>query len=189
MQTKFKKNFLFSFSLAAFWASIRYNMLTFMVLFSTILLCVFSNSSKWISLFREYLRGKCHCTIELLFDWFGLVCFANKNKKMSVDIQLIPNQTGGQWYSDTSPFSIPCFINKIIAKFLFLSFLSIHPGPGVLQILVAFAPKHFVSFWGSINGISQFPKLLYWDKGFTFGLCFFWPVANIINFLRLQLRH
>ncbi len=27
---------------------------------------------------REYLRGKYHCTIDLLFDWFGLVCFAKK---------------------------------------------------------------------------------------------------------------
>ena len=25
-------------------------------------------------------RGKYHCTIDLLFDWFGLACFANKNK-------------------------------------------------------------------------------------------------------------
>jgi hypothetical protein len=25
-------------------------------------------------------RRKYHCTIDLLFDWFGLVCFANKNK-------------------------------------------------------------------------------------------------------------
>jgi hypothetical protein len=25
-------------------------------------------------------RGKYHCTIDLLFDWFGLVCFASKNK-------------------------------------------------------------------------------------------------------------
>ncbi len=30
---------------------------------------------------REYLRGKYHCTVDLLFDWFRLVCFANKNKK------------------------------------------------------------------------------------------------------------
>jgi hypothetical protein len=44
--------------------------------------------------------------VDLLFDWFGLVCFANKNKKMSVLIQQT-SQTGGQWYSDTSPFSIP----------------------------------------------------------------------------------
>ncbi len=26
------------------------------------------------------LKGKYHCTIDLLFDWFGLVSFANKNK-------------------------------------------------------------------------------------------------------------
>jgi hypothetical protein len=25
-------------------------------------------------------RGKYHCTVDLLFDWFGFVCFANKNK-------------------------------------------------------------------------------------------------------------
>jgi hypothetical protein len=24
--------------------------------------------------------GKYHCTIDLLFDWFGLVCSENKNK-------------------------------------------------------------------------------------------------------------
>ncbi len=29
---------------------------------------------------REYQRGKYHCTVDLLFDWFGLVCLANKNK-------------------------------------------------------------------------------------------------------------
>jgi hypothetical protein len=27
-----------------------------------------------------YNQGKYHCTIDLLFDWFGLVCFANINK-------------------------------------------------------------------------------------------------------------
>jgi hypothetical protein len=32
------------------------------------------------TLAREYLSGKYHCTIDLLFDWFRLVCFANKNK-------------------------------------------------------------------------------------------------------------
>ncbi len=31
-------------------------------------------------LVQEILKGKYHCTIDLLFDWFGLVCFANKNK-------------------------------------------------------------------------------------------------------------
>ncbi len=31
-----------------------------------------------IGLCRENLRGKYHCTIDLLFDWFELVCFAKK---------------------------------------------------------------------------------------------------------------
>jgi hypothetical protein len=42
----------------------------------------------WISIENIYSNkptrnnkgGKCHCTVDLLFDWFGLVCFANKNK-------------------------------------------------------------------------------------------------------------
>ncbi len=36
--------------------------------------------SKLDRLYREYYRGKYHCTVDLLFDWFGLVCYANKNK-------------------------------------------------------------------------------------------------------------
>jgi hypothetical protein len=51
---------------------------------------------------REYKRGKYHSTVDLLFDWFGLVCIANKNKKLSVVIQLIPNWSNRrsivQWY-------------------------------------------------------------------------------------------
>jgi hypothetical protein len=37
--------------------------------------------------------GSIIVTFDLLFDWFGLVCFGNKNKKMSVVIELIPNQS------------------------------------------------------------------------------------------------
>ena len=29
---------------------------------------------------RKYYQGTYHCAVGLLFDWFGLVCFANKNK-------------------------------------------------------------------------------------------------------------
>ncbi len=47
--------------------------------------------------------------MDLLFDWFGLVCFANKNKNCQLSCSWFQtSQTGGQWYSDTSPFSIPC---------------------------------------------------------------------------------
>ncbi len=55
------------------------------------------------------LKGKYHCTIDLLLDWFGLVCFANKNKNCHLSYSWFQtDQTGGQQYSDTSPFSIPC---------------------------------------------------------------------------------
>jgi hypothetical protein len=28
---------------------------------------------------REYYRGKCLCTIDLLFDWFGISCMSTGN--------------------------------------------------------------------------------------------------------------
>jgi len=55
------------------------------------------------------LKGKYHCTIELLFDWFILVCFTNKNKNCQWSYSWFQtSQAGGQRYSDASPFSIPC---------------------------------------------------------------------------------
>ncbi len=45
----------------------------------------------------------------MLFDWFGLVYFANKNKNFQLSYSWFQtSQTGGQLYSDTFPFSIPC---------------------------------------------------------------------------------
>jgi hypothetical protein len=50
---------------------------------------------------------------ESLYHWppvwlDGLVCFTNKNKKCQLSYSWFQtSQTGGQWYSDTSPFSIP----------------------------------------------------------------------------------
>jgi hypothetical protein len=51
------------------------------------------------------LAGKYYCTVDLLFDWFGLVCFANKTKIVSC--RTADSKTGGQWYSDTSPLVFP----------------------------------------------------------------------------------
>ncbi len=52
---------------------------------------------------------KYHCTIDLLFDWFGLVGFTNKNENCQLPYSWFQtSQTGGQQYSDTSPFIIPC---------------------------------------------------------------------------------
>jgi hypothetical protein len=50
----------------------------------------------YISLCREYERGKYHCTVGLLFDWFGLACFANKNKNCQLLYSLLQtSQAGG----------------------------------------------------------------------------------------------
>ncbi len=53
---------------------------------------------------REFKMGKYHCTIDLLFDWFRLTCFINKNKTCQLSYCWFQtSQTGGQQYSDTSP--------------------------------------------------------------------------------------
>ncbi len=58
---------------------------------------------------REYLKGKYHYTIGLLFDWFGISCMTTDSFCFYLQNILIQtSQTGGQQYNDTSPFSIPC---------------------------------------------------------------------------------
>jgi hypothetical protein len=54
------------------------------------------------------LKGKYHCTVELLFDWFGICCMTIDNFHFYSQNGLIQTgQTGGQLYIDTSPFSVP----------------------------------------------------------------------------------
>ncbi len=49
------------------------------------------------------LKGKYHCTVHLLFDWFGISCMTADNFCFYLQNRLIQtSQTGGQWYSDTS---------------------------------------------------------------------------------------
>jgi len=56
----------------------------------------------------EYQRGKYHCTVDLLFDWLGISCMMTDNFCFYLQNRPIQtSQTGAQWYSDTSPFSIP----------------------------------------------------------------------------------
>jgi hypothetical protein len=46
--------------------------------------------------------------IDLLFDWFEISCMTTDNFCFYLQYRLIQtSQTGGQWYSDTSPFSFP----------------------------------------------------------------------------------
>ena len=59
---------------------------------------------------RQRQRGKYHCTVDLRFDRFGISCMTTDNFCFYLQNRLIQaSQTGGQRYSDTSPFSIPCF--------------------------------------------------------------------------------
>jgi len=60
---------------------------------------------------------KTNCPLTSCFT-VGLVCFAIKNKICQLSYSLFQTcQTGGQWYSETSPFSIP-WLRKIGAKLL-----------------------------------------------------------------------
>ncbi len=54
------------------------------------------------------LKGKYHCTIDLLFGWFRINSLTTDNICFYLQNRLIQtSQTGGQGYSDISPFSIP----------------------------------------------------------------------------------
>ncbi len=48
----------------------------------------------------------------------NLVCFANKNENCQLSYNWFQtSQTGGQQYSDTSPFSIPCTHKSLLVLF------------------------------------------------------------------------
>jgi hypothetical protein len=69
---------------------------------------------------REYKRGKYHCTVDLLFERFGISCMTTDNFCFYVQNRLIQtSQTGGQWYSDNSPLVFPgvtLVVQKDVAK-------------------------------------------------------------------------
>ncbi len=61
-------------------------------------------------LVQGILKGA-HCTVDLLFDWFGISCMTTDNFCFYLQNRPIQtSQAGVQWYSDTSPFSIPCLV-------------------------------------------------------------------------------
>jgi hypothetical protein len=52
--------------------------------------------------------GKYHCTVNLLFYWFGISCMETDHFCFYSQNRLIQSsQTGGQQYSNYSPFSFP----------------------------------------------------------------------------------
>jgi hypothetical protein len=72
---------------------------------------------------REYNRGKYHNTVDLLFERFGISCMTSDNCFYLLNRLIQTSQTGGQWYSDTSPFSIP-WMGPCALKWLNYSFIS-----------------------------------------------------------------
>jgi hypothetical protein len=79
--------------------------------------------------------GKYHCTVDLLFGWFGISCMTTNIFLQNRLIQT--SQTGGQRYSDTSPFNIPwsicqsaCAIIILMVPIAFLQTLTLGPGYG-----------------------------------------------------------
>jgi hypothetical protein len=61
--------------------------------------------------------GKYQCTVDLPFDWFGISCMTTDNFGFYLQNRLIQtSQTGGQWYSETSPICIPCIENRVIYR-------------------------------------------------------------------------
>jgi len=66
------------------------------------------SNSNAITKARNTNGGKYHCTVDLLFDWFGISCMTTDNFCCYLINRLIQtSKTGGKWYSYTSPFSIP----------------------------------------------------------------------------------
>jgi len=68
----------------------------------------FSALSLAVLLGQGILKGEYHCTVDLLFDWFGISCMITDNFCFYLQNRLSQtSQTGGQQYSDTYPFSFP----------------------------------------------------------------------------------
>jgi hypothetical protein len=86
--------------------------------------CISSNHPFIYPSIREYLRGKYRCIIDLLFDRFRISFMATDNFCFYLQNRLYQtSQKGGQRYSDTSPFSIPCIYPSIRLSI----YLSIYP--------------------------------------------------------------
>jgi len=66
------------------------------------------------SLDQSLFRGKYHCTVDLLFDRFGMSCMTTDNFCFYLQKRLNPNQSNRrstvQWYF---PFSIPWFVASV----------------------------------------------------------------------------
>jgi hypothetical protein len=66
-------------------------------------------------------------TYTLSIDWFGISCMTTNNLCFCLQSSPIQtSQTGGQWYSDTSLFSIPCSLSPSLSLTHTLTHTHIH---------------------------------------------------------------
>ncbi len=90
------------------------------------------------------LKGE--VSLYLLFDWFGLVCFANKDENCQLSYRWFQtSQTGGQQNSDTSPFSVPWFVPSIeigLEHACFVVLVYFFPHLNMQKTCSSLAPQH-----------------------------------------------
>jgi hypothetical protein len=74
--------------------------------------CVHCVVCMWVGIWIHiYIHIYTQGILLLLLHLFGLLCFANKNKKFQLSYSWFQtSQMRGQWYSETSPFSIIWYI-------------------------------------------------------------------------------
>ncbi len=66
-------------------------------------------------------QGKYHCTIDLLFNWFGIGCMTTDNFCFYLQNRLIQtSHSGCQWYSNTSPLVFPVVAIAVISFLMFV---------------------------------------------------------------------
>ncbi len=90
--------------------------------FAAFVVKILPNGNTTISFNQGILKGEVSL---YLFDWFEISCMKTDNFCFYLQNSLIQtSQTGGQWYSDTSPFIITWFNIIVIVLSSFINHLT-----------------------------------------------------------------
>jgi hypothetical protein len=109
-----------------------------------------------------------HCTIDLLFDWFGISCLTTDNFSFHLQNRLIQSsQTGGHLYSDTSPFSIPCFFTSLRPPSVSSSSESSTKAWFVLPRCLGVPPSKNKEVFKSVNDATAFGRVTFCRMAFS----------------------
>ena len=119
----------------------------------------------WVTYLNKVLRFVLLCVVDYsnqgMNDWFAMSCMTTHNFCFYLQNRLFQtSQTGGQWYSDTSSFSIPCFESLTsffawsLIKCLILNLKNIWKAkidPVTASFLQKNDKNNFVSFFWSVS--------------------------------------